>query len=189
MSFVSFITPTMWRPTLERTLLSMQAQTDPDWECVIVADPAYFPGSRLDDPRIVEAIPPSSAKKSAGLLRNDGILTARSGWVAFVDDDDTIDPHYVEWLKEYEETVYDVVVFRMQYRDGRILPPPDSATLAFGQVGISYAIRTPLARAYPFVREDVDSGYHEDWELIRTLYKEQFPIHISSHVAYYVRPE
>jgi len=195
MPFVSFIIPTLGRDSLWDTLESLGNQTDDDWEALIVLDN----GSLLSDKAFtaVSAYGKTSLlvpdiKGSAGLLRNYGMEKADSEWVAFVDDDDTLDPHYVEHLKQHVEDYpsADIILFRMLHPKYGILPREQIPTISQGLVGISYALR---ARIKPkFLKEEVVSdtdttkNLHEDIELLRELRDKGHELYISRHVDYLV---
>ena len=84
---------------LEAALRSVAAQTDPDWEIVLVND-ARSPvvaalAGRLGIPvTVVDG--PGEGPASA---RNTGIATARGGWLLFLDDDDLLSPEAIATLR------------------------------------------------------------------------------------------
>ena len=86
-------------------------------------------------------------------MRNIGIRQARSEWIGFLDDDDTLDSHYVEWLMEVENNS-DVVIFRQIFpkEDGTVAVFPAEEEIVWGNVGISYAVRRDWALKVPFKR-------------------------------------
>jgi glycosyltransferase involved in cell wall biosynthesis len=191
---VSFVIPTLGRSSLKRTLDSLKNQTDDDWEAHLViddkADDIYVP-DWVDwfDRRVIFWRPGISG--SAGLLRNEGVKHARGDWVAWVDDDDWLLPHYVELLKEQTAEIdTDVIVFRM--KDPRLgtLPPP-GAPLERGYVGISYAVKREVMENYSFIAEkiegDVGNWEHEDITLLQDLQNDGRKILISPFVTYIVR--
>ncbi len=95
---VSIIIPTYNRAHLiGKTLLSVQNQTFPDWECIVIDD-----GSADDTEEVVKKFSmkdprfrylKNERKKGAQGARNTGIIHARYPWIAFNDSDD-------EWLPE-----------------------------------------------------------------------------------------
>lgn len=154
---LSIITPTLNRSTLQRTIESVKAQTIP----------------------VEHIIRYDIFKDGASKLRNKMIKEAKTTWVGFCDDDDWLDPHYHEWLKEYEKTA-DAVLFQMKRLDGMILPDhTQRENLTYNWVGISFAVRTSVAKRLPF--KDMIG---EDFDLIERLKKERLVI--DSRVAYFV---
>lgn len=96
----------------------------------------------------VRAVVPHSG---AGDLRNAALPHVRSTWVAFLNDHDSVSPRYVEWIAELavesnQKNPVDVVIFRMlrRRRSSTVLPRIDAKALCYREVGISFALRTPL---------------------------------------------
>lgn len=196
MPFVSFIIPTLGRDSLADTIASLVSQTDGDWEAFVVLDDSYMLTGRAGetvmewDQRVHLLVP--SISGSAGLLRNYAISKCTSEWIAFVDDDDTLEPQYVEHLHAHAEDYpsADVVLFRMKHPKYGILPREQLPTISQGLVGISYAVR---ARIKPkFLKEEVVSdtdtrlNTHEDIELLLDLRNKGHELYISKHVDYIV---
>lgn len=95
-SRVSVILPTHNRPDLLReALTSLQDQTFPDWEAVIVDD-ASSPAVEFspNDARI--RILRHDAAQGGAAAKNTGIQNARGEILAFLDDDDCYAPRYLE---------------------------------------------------------------------------------------------
>lgn len=93
---VSVIIPTYNRAhLLRRAVLSVQAQTLPDWEVIVVDDCSTedIAGAlaEFDDRRIRLIRHP--VNRGAPAARNTGIASASAPWIAFLDSDD-------EWLPE-----------------------------------------------------------------------------------------
>lgn len=137
---ISFIIPSINRPSIVDSVNSLLNQSNPNWECVIVYD--GIDGTKFDDPRIKTIVVEKQGETGeynghAGLVRNFGLKVVNSEWVGFLDDDDTLHPDYVKTLFD-KYTKYDVVVWRMQYKNGLILPEFDANELIGGHVGISY---------------------------------------------------
>lgn len=197
MAFVTFIVPTVGRESLKRAIDSLYAQEDDDWNAIIVGDgnnPARTPGIELEDQDLnrvvfIDAGTFGSAgeTRNAGLdfFRLNGINTMR--WIAFLDDDDHLDPTYVDLLKARSEDYpwAEFIVFRMKHPQLGILPPP-SGELRLGTVGISFAAKEEIMRDKRFVKEDVSRLYHEDWTMIEELSRDHHGF-IAPEIAYYVR--
>jgi glycosyltransferase involved in cell wall biosynthesis len=148
--FVSFVVPSLGRETLERSLRSLDAQTDRAFRAVLVADGFVPPGSlsaRFPWLSLVSTGGRLGRANHAGAVRNIGIEMASTEWVAFLDDDDTLSPRYVEWLRAEirRSPVADAIVFRMRTdKTGprhKVLPPPHATDFSVGYVGISFAAR------------------------------------------------
>jgi glycosyltransferase involved in cell wall biosynthesis len=189
---VSFVTPTLDRPTLGRTQESIVDQTDDSWEAIFVYDPRRTPAWLIQPQKWGRFLLVPGCDTSAGLLRNEGIARARGEWVAFVDDDDVLHEFYVAHLRQhvYSHRGVDVVVFRMQHPNYGILPDPANPQIAHGRVGISYAVRRDALPLDPFIREDLSrpGPGNEDIDLLLRLRGAGHRFFISPHVDYLVRP-
>lgn len=182
--FCTFITPTIGRDTLTRTIQSVINQTCADWNMHVVGDGL---GSDWKPPWLHQRILFSNLSQKhgtsnhGGMCRNHALSTAVGQWFAFVDDDDRLDEHYLEWLRE-ESINRDVVVFRMKYPDESVLPSGDA--LALGNVGISFAVRSEFQRASNvwFIPSET-----EDWGFLSSLLSSGARLKMSSRIAYYVR--
>lgn len=143
MSIITFVIPSINRPTITRTVNSLLSQTNPNWNCIIIYDGVE--GTTFEDKRIrtinspkIGLVGPNNGQ--SGLVRNVGLKECKTEWIGFLDDDDTIDSRYVETLiSKYSK--YDFVVWRMVYDTGFILPPITSNNLVFSQVGISFCFK------------------------------------------------
>jgi hypothetical protein len=136
---------------------------------------------------------------SAGKVRNyivDNLKDCfpKDDWVGFVDDDDIVDHKYLMFVYRILQDNHwdiDLIIFRMQYQDGTILPPPDfkypencnAATLE-NKVGISFACSIELFKK---LGGFVPSG-GEDADFIKRAEAAGARIHLSDEVAYYVCP-
>lgn len=192
--FITFITPTRGRVTLQRTLDSMIRQTDGDWEAMVIRDGWEDNQLLLHyDARIWSF---RADERSAGECRNIGLYAVpstfqQSPWVGFVDDDDALDPHYVQLLRETAEDCphADIVVFRMRYPDGRVLPDPERPRLSWGGVGISFAVKRHWFNQVRFVRENLHKPGrygNEDICLLTDLHEKGAKTFLHPTVAYYV---
>ena len=181
----TFVIPTLGRDTLDRALGSLVAQTDTRWDSVVVCDGWMRIDEGPDDERIAWF---EAQLGSAGLTRNVGMELAKGDWIAFLDDDDVVMPTYVEHLHQHAEDYpwAEAIIFRMDHPHYGILPRPDGH-LRLGTVGISFALRCDIAGFYKFVAEETYRGFHEDWELISRLTKDNRRIFLSPHVEYIVR--
>lgn len=180
----TFIVPTIGRDTLARALESIAAQTDTDWNALVIGDGM---GKDWRPPWVHDCIFYNNVREKlgavnhGGLLRDYGISCASGDWLCFLDDDDRLDPHYVEWLKE-ESPELDILVFRMKYPDGLILP--SNGPLFSGGVGISFAIRAEFQKRHNLW---FPASSEEDWIFLRTAMGGNARLKVSDRVAYYVR--
>lgn len=102
MATVSFIIPTVGRPSLKRTLASVGEK----------------PG---DEVIVIEDIPPSGMWGNP--QRNEGIARATCDYISFMDDDDCYAPSAREVIERAiaeNENDYPIL-FRIIYPDGRII--------------------------------------------------------------------
>jgi glycosyltransferase involved in cell wall biosynthesis len=191
MTLATFIIPTIGRPTLKRTLDSLIYQTDQDWQAIVVVDHVGNFELPVNDPRIFVLRLGEKLGRShfSGHVRNYGMEMAMGEWCGFVDDDDRLDEHYVEWLRQ-EGDGNDLLVFRMKYSPPRedaveLLPRSNHAGgMKAGEVGISFAVRTQFQREHDLL---FPSEEFEDWLFIKRALDTGARCKISDCVAYYIR--
>jgi len=178
---ITFIIPSLGRPTLQLTLNSLKMQTDTNWKAIVVFD-GVSPNISNSDPRVAFISIPK--KGLAGLVRNEGIRMATTEWVGFVDDDDVLTSDYVEHFNREKQNM-DVVIFRMKTPENIIYPPVDHTDFHQNYVGISFCMRTSLSK-----QENVWFTSHkvyEDFVLLDSLRSAGKRISISKHVTYLIR--
>lgn len=180
----TFVIPTLGRATLDRALASLMAQTDDRWRAVVVCD-GWMNTEESPDDRISWC---GAEFRSAGLARNTGMGLAEGDWIGFLDDDDSLVPTYVEHLNEHVEDHpwAEVVIFRMRHPQYGVLPRVNGH-LRLGTVGISFAIRQDVAQQYQFSAEQIFRGFHEDWDMIERLIRDNRQVFLSPHTEYLVR--
>lgn len=193
---VTFVVPTLARPSLKVALQSLRDQTDDDWQCIIVKDGAaegdawqFLHQELYDDPRFQLIVTPGQG--SAGLTRNFGIDAATGRWIAFLDDDDALEPEYVARLRTWDAEGAQLVVFRMEHPTLGILPDLGMPQLQWGGVGISYAVRNDVLGRDRFIKEDLENQGpqgNEDIELLLRLQDRGVDVIIEDYVGYIVRP-
>lgn len=181
-SKITFIIPSVNRPTLKHALRSLVKQTNPNWECIVVYDGVN--GPKFDDDRIkILKIPKIGSfgpnHGLAGLVRNFGIKDVKTEWIGFLDDDDSLDPNYVSVLFEKYFT-YDFVVWRMKYTNGIVLPRFNSNDITFGDVGISFCYKSKLDQLF---KNNKDG---EDFDFLTDLKQKTSNYIIASEVTYNV---
>ncbi len=180
---VTVVIPSIGRPTIDGALRSLQAQTNPNWRALVIYDGSDA-NPTVKDTRI--DIIHNEKTGSAGATRNSAIPKIQTEWVAFLDDDDALAPDYVEKLLKTarEVTNADIIVFRMRYNDGRILPEPGSGSvLRLAHVGISFAIRKKTFSEVLF--KPINA---EDFYLLRDAFNLGKTIVLSEYLGYAVRP-
>jgi glycosyltransferase involved in cell wall biosynthesis len=108
---VSIIMPTYHRPhSIVAAVGSVLAQTYPHWELIVSdngGDDYHF-----DDPRIVVIV--SRGVASAAYARNQAIPHATGELVGFLDDDDEMDPDYLESFVRVFQTQPSVQMVKCQ---------------------------------------------------------------------------
>jgi glycosyltransferase involved in cell wall biosynthesis len=182
---ITFIIPSLNRPTISRSVESLLTQTNPNWTCIIIYD--GVDGVEFNDERIKclkikkTGSINSSGGGESGLVRNFGIEESKTEWVGFLDDDDTLHQDYVKDLFEkYSE--YDFVVWRMVYTNGVILPPPNSNDLSNGNVGISFCFKNKFGNLLFGSNNSV-----EDYEMIVKLKSLTSNFIVAPEVYYNIR--
>ena len=180
---ITFIIPSLNRPTLERSINSLVSQTNPNWECIVVydgVDGQSFEDNRITTLKVDKLGGFSSHHGMAGLVRNCGIERCDTEWIGFLDDDDTIDSRYVETLqKKYSK--YDLVVWRMKFKNGMIIQRLTNDNLIFGNVGISFCYKNKFKNVK---FEDNRDG--EDFDFISNLKKNTSNYIITPEIFYNV---
>jgi len=161
---ITFVIPSINRESLKNSVDSLIQQTNPNWECIIVydgVDGKIFEDDRIKCLNIPKVGGYSSAHGMSGLVRNEALKIIKTSWVGFLDDDDTIDSNYVDILfNRYND--YDLVIWRMIYTDGVILPR--TSEIKFGNVGISFCYKNKFENL--FFDQNRDG---EDFDFLRKI--------------------
>jgi glycosyltransferase involved in cell wall biosynthesis len=114
---ITFIIPTIGRPTLQKTIECLLNQTCCEWKAIIIFDgisPTVSSSAYDNRIQIIQKPKTYKAVCYGGDVRNYGIQFATTEWVAFVDDDDGIKSTYVEtFLNEIASYDNDLIIFRM----------------------------------------------------------------------------
>ncbi len=180
---ITFIIPTLNRPTLSNTVNSIINQSNPNWKCKIIFDgvePIYFDDDRIESIKIDKIGLIGPANGQAGLVRNYGIEKVDTEWIGFVDDDDTVNEDYVDSLLN-NYTDKDFVIFKMKYENGLVLPRSENNEIKFGDVGISFAYKTKLNIKFSENRDG------EDYDFLLNLKNKTNNYIISDEIMYNVR--
>lgn len=166
------------RDLLARAIASVQAQSYPTWELVVVDDgssdgTADLLGSLTDD-RIVVL---HAGGSGAAAARNVGLAAARGEWVTFLDDDNLMAPGWLRGIAHFAATtpgasaLYGAQLRQYEPQEGRAVDtylwyvtPFDLDRLRAGNfidLG-AFAARRDL----PEVRFDESLARFIDWEMI-----------------------
>lgn len=141
MNKITFIIPSINRKSLTRTIDSVLKQTNNNWEAIIIYDGVNgqeFNDNRIKTRTIDKLGVTIDGHGQSGLVRNVGIKEANTKWIAFLDDDDTINSNYAQTLlTKYAK--YDWVLWKMKYQNGLVLPQNNQ--LVFANFGISFAYK------------------------------------------------
>jgi hypothetical protein len=192
-NLITFIIPTIGRPSILQTIQSLRKLKKTNWESIIVFDGVsnlYL--KQLPSPtfRVFE-IPKTggpSNKNHAGRVRNYAFPYVKTHWIGFVDDDDTLSPYYIDYLEKEIEIAnqeVDVIIFRMIYKDMNFLPPEYQNDIQKTQVGISFCFRTSLIEKFPQLKFQNDS--FEDYLFLQQCKDLHCKIIISPFISYYVK--
>jgi glycosyltransferase involved in cell wall biosynthesis len=161
MELVTFIIPSLNRPTLIRAIKSLESQINHDWRCIIVFDgldkDLKIPSSKEIKIKVMK----TEKLGDAGLVRNVALPFVETDWIAFLDDDDIVKPTYVEKLKYYvrrEHNRIDAVHFSIERSDGS-LEPALNQCVGMSCGGISYAVKTSFVLKNNII---FDAGFGED---------------------------
>ena len=188
-ALITFIIPSVNRPTIFNTVCSLLEQTVSTWKAIIVFDGCSptdsYLLSMLNDKRFLcLTISKVGTRNNAGYVRNIGLQVVDTPWVGFVDDDDILTCNYIERLQEEIAITptADTIVFKMVDR-GRIVPPLHFNRIEIGQVGISFAYKKYLImQGFVFEPSDI-----EDYNLLMKMKTAGKRIVFSPFVTYLVR--
>lgn len=222
--FITFIIPSKGRATIDRTISSLADQSLGSWSAIVLLDGVLHQNSvenvdlrdekwrslsailrwqnRLGPSLRVVSLPSRAGmnENSAGPVRNLGLSLAETPWVAFVDDDDTLHPKYVETVHMHAHALpdIDVVIFRMSFWDTvtnkrnpmpMIFPRLNATNFVINEVGISFAMRASLCKQatvdprenYCFIPSSC-----EDFVLLNWLRSSHKNMLILPHIFYFV---
>jgi hypothetical protein len=179
-TFVTFITPTLGRSTLKRTMDSIVGQRSWNWKHIVMFD-GVDPNITSDDSHVT--IVRTETRGGAGSARNKALKYVTTDWVAFVDDDDWIDLDYVEAIQRHSGNT-DVIIFT--YKDvtnGNMQPPHNINTIVAGNVGISFAVRTDF-----IIKNNIEfyPGGMEDFVFLDACQRAGAKISFTHEVKYWV---
>ena len=181
---ITFIIPSLGRISLKETMSCLLNQTNPNWNAIVVFD-GIEPTIDINeyDSRVqLVTCEKIGINNHAGRVRNYGIVLAKTDWVAFVDDDDSLSTTYVDTFLEEIKYDIDTVIFRMNHYNN-ILPTNNSTNFLFHQVGISFAMKKSIFDAGIIF----EPSCTEDYELLDKIRQNGYKIMISPYILYFVR--
>jgi len=185
---ITFIIPTIGRLTLKRTLDSLKKLNNKNWRAIVIFDGVDSNVIEEDDRiKIIKHEKKiGDGYNGAGNVRNYSYQFVETPWVGFVDDHDTLNEYYIDHLeKEIERKNIDnidVLIFRMIYENGQVLPKPGDIDFKKEEVGISFCLKTSLAKEFLFT-----PNQFEDFNLLNKLRENKKKIRMSEYIAYNVR--
>ena len=190
---LTFLIPTIGRPSLKATIDSLLSQTCQEWCAIIVFDEIEpnFAISDGDDRIRIFRKPHSisTCEHRAGSVRNYGAQFVQTEWIAFVDDDDIIKPEYVEvFLSEIATYDNDAIIFRMIQLDDskthiQIHPNLNVDNFFPSSVGISFAVKKKIFDAGIAFR----TGVEEDYFFLDAIRQNNYKMMISPNILYLVK--
>lgn len=191
-SFCSFVTPTLGRKTLQRTIQSLLDQPDWNWLSYIVfdgVDPISITGlnpdiNYLEDNHFI--VTKVDKIGHAGLVRNEVLSMIETTWTAFLDDDDWLAPTYLEKLREYSSNNSELDIIIFSYYDAihrNLQPPPKTVDFKRCQVGISFAIKTEFIKDKDMKFE---AGGIEDFAFLDSARSKGAKYLITNDIQYHV---
>ncbi len=140
-------------PTLPAALASVRAQTDADYEVIVVDD-----GSADGSGDVAERLGATVVRQvNAGLpaARNAGVRAARGRWLAFLDSDDLLMPGYLARMRSLMESRPDA---GLAYCDAWIFDEARGRVYRRSAMG-PYRPADPPQEAAPFFRALVRSNF------------------------------
>lgn len=182
-SIITFIIPTIGRDTLRRTINSLINLNIKNWKALIIFD-GIEPNIKVEDERIkiikLEK-KMGEGRNSAGNVRNHAYQFVDTPWVGFVDDDDTLNRYYIDNLEKEikNDKSLDLLIFRMIYEGGLILPRTGDKDFKMNEVGISFCLKTSIAKEFLFVPDG-----SEDFYLLNKIRENKKKIIISDYIGY-----
>lgn len=193
-AFITFIIPTINRPTLYAALQSINNQVLTNWKAIVI-----FDGCEPTDPEILKILSnirflyitinkqgvfKDKTHGAAGFVRNIAMSIVNTPWTGFLDDDDKILPNYTQHLLEEIKISpsAELILFRMVDKT-QVLPPDYMIDIKFGYIGISFCFKTTLFQeGFKFIQ----SG-QEDFDFINSIKNAKKKIVISPFITYIVR--
>jgi glycosyltransferase involved in cell wall biosynthesis len=189
---ITFVIPSIGRTTLNRALNSLINQTERNWKCIV-----GFDGIRenelkfelLKDERIQYLFLDKSGylnphgNGQAGQVRNKIIKEVDTEWIAFLDDDDTLNMNYISLFnEEVINKKFDCCLFRM-FLNNQITPPLYINHIVQNMVGISFCVKREFIETKQIKFENNNT---EDFYYLNNIQNNGGNIYISNYITYNV---
>lgn len=146
---------------------SVQAQTYPNWECVVVNDT----GAALDVPHPWATVMHTTGQVGPANARNLGVGLSSSPYVLPLDADDFLDPQCLERLVETGRECPDAVIYGQWWEDfgnegTRLYDPPEYSQRSLLSKGCIHAVSALYPRASWVEVGGMDGtlSHWEDWD-------------------------
>jgi hypothetical protein len=190
---ITFILPTIGRNHLIKSIYSVYSQTISNWNLLIIFDGIK---STINNPKLIKdkriKILTNNCKlgqikpnhNNAGKVRNFGFGYINSSeWIGFIDDDDLLEPFYIESLIKEADNDVELIIFKMRHSRNKnlIVPPNNCTTIIKNKVGISFCFKRKLLEKYnlKFVNDE-----NEDYLFLMELLKLGIKYKISNKITY-----
>lgn len=191
-NMITFVMPSINRPTIDRAVKSLIDQTNPNWRLYVVFDGFWAEPPYKDDERISHMFfhPKIGTGNMAAEVRKVAFPRIETPWIGFLDDDDWLDSRYVDKFYEIisKNDFVELICFRMQY--GKVVIPNEAArslhSIRPGQIGISLAIKKkflygPDAIFWP-------PSNLEDFYLVEKILATGASSFLTDEILYYATP-
>jgi len=191
---ITFIIPSIGRPTLNRAIKSLLSQTEQQWKCIVGFDGIKQNDLKFElikDERIKYLFLEKSGYSNplghgqAGEVRNKIMRYSGTDWIAFLDDDDSLNINYVSLFnEEIQNRVFDCCLFRMKMKDtNQIIPPLHINNIIQNMAGISFCVNKKFIDNNQIQFENNDT---EDFYYLNNIQKNAGVIHVSRYITYNV---
>jgi glycosyltransferase involved in cell wall biosynthesis len=189
---ITFVIPSIGRATLNRALNSLINQTEKNWKCIVGFDGIKeneLNFQLIKDERIKYLFLDKSGYLNphghgqAGQVRNKIIKEANTEWIAFLDDDDTLNMNYVSLFnEELQNQKFDCCLFRM-FLNNQVMPPLNLNHIVQNRVGISFCVKKEFIENKQIKFENNDT---EDFYYLNNIQNNGGNIYISNYITYNV---
>lgn len=170
----TFIVPSVRKGSLEYAVDSVINQTYTNWLAIVAGDGCYVPA--FEDERILSIIAPP--RRDASQVRMYAAKYVTTEWVVFLDDDDWVEPDYLEKFIPFMPE-NDIIISQMNNYGHAI---PSGHFIEHGSVGIAFAIRTEVLLENP-----LPPPPSEDYVYLKRMLDKGFRIAYTDYCGYVVR--